>query len=178
LTLAAEEVAGSPDTAAGALEAAKAEVLLSIDELRELVRGIHPSALRKFGFARAVEDVAARSRTPIEVLELPQLRFDETAEATAYYVVLEAVTNAQRYAGAASISIRAHLSGSRLEVEVTDDGLGGALEQSNLGLEGLRDRVEATGGNFAVDSTPGQGTRITADIPARPRAAPEAGPHR
>ncbi len=175
LSLAAEEVAGSPDAAAGALEAAKAEVLLSIDELRELVHGIHPSALRRFGFARAVEDVAARSRTPIEVLELPQLRFDETAEATAYYVVLEAVTNAQRYASAASISVRAHLRGSKLEVEVTDDGLGGALEQSNLGLEGLRDRVEATGGTFAVDSRPGTGTRITAEIPVRPRAAPAAG---
>ncbi|MGN6872362.1 MAG: MASE1 domain-containing protein [Solirubrobacteraceae bacterium] len=175
LSLAAEEAADSPDTVAAALEAAKAEVLVSIDELRELVHGIHPSALRNFGFARAVEDVAARSRTPVELLELPPLRFDETAEATAYYVVLEAVTNAQRYAGAASISVRAHLSGSKLEVEVVDDGSGGAVEQGNLGLQGLRDRVEATGGSFAVESSPGHGTRIVAEIPVRPRAAPEAG---
>lgn len=175
LSLAAEAAADAPDTAANALDAAKAEVLVSIDELRELVHGIHPSALRKFGFARAVEDVAARSRTPVEVLELPQWRFDETAEATAYYVVLEAVTNAQRHAGAASISVRAHLSGTRLEVEVADDGSGGAVEQGNLGLQGLRDRVEATGGTFGVESDPGRGTRIMAEIPVRPRPAPEAG---
>ncbi|HET6869346.1 MAG TPA: MASE1 domain-containing protein [Solirubrobacteraceae bacterium] len=178
LSLAAEEAADSPDTAASALAAAKVEVLLSIDELRELVRGIHPSALRNFGFARAVEDVAARSRTPVELLELPQLRFDETAEATAYYVVLEAVTNAQRYAGAGSISVRAHLSGSSLALEVADDGSGGAVEQGNLGLQGLRDRVEATGGSFGVESIPGHGTRVVAEIPLRPRAAPEAAPPR
>lgn len=178
LSLAAEVAADSPETATSALEAAKAEVLASIDELRELVRGIHPSALRNFGFARAVEDVAARSRTPVELVEMPESRFDETAEATAYYVVLEAVTNAQRYSGAASISVRAHLSGSRLALEVADDGLGGAVEQGNLGLQGLRDRVEATGGTFAVESNAGHGTRVVAEIPVRPRAAPQVGPPR
>jgi signal transduction histidine kinase len=175
LSLAVEAVADSPDTATSALAAAKAEVLVSIDELRELVHGIHPSALRQFGFARAVEDVAVRSRTPVELVELPRWRFDETAEATAYYVVLEAVTNAQRYARADSISVRAHLSGSRLDVEIADDGLGGAIEQGNLGLQGLRDRVEATGGSFAVESSPGNGTRILAEIPVRPSADPETG---
>jgi signal transduction histidine kinase len=175
LSLAVEAVADSPDTATSALAAAKAEVLVSIDELRELVHGIHPSALRNFGFARAVEDIAARSRTPVELVELPRWRFDETAEATAYYVVLEAVTNAQRYSRAASISVRAHLSGSRLDVEVADDGLGGAIEQGNLGLQGLRDRVEATGGSFAVESSPGNGTRIVAEIPVRASSDPETG---
>jgi signal transduction histidine kinase len=175
LSLAAEEAERSPDTAASSLEEAKGEVLLSIDELRDLVHGIHPSSLRKFGFARAVEDVAARSRTPVELVELPSGRFDETAEATAYYVVLEAVNNAQRHAGAASIRLRAHLNGARLEVEVADDGVGGALEQDNLGLQGLRDRVEATGGSFVVDSSPGHGTRIAAGIPVRTTASPKAG---
>jgi signal transduction histidine kinase len=178
LSLAAEAAADSPETAAHALQAAKVEVLQSIDELRELVRGIHPSALRNFGFARAVEDVAARSRTPVALLALPQERFDETAEATAYYVVLEAVTNAQRYAGAASITVRAHLTASKLVVEVGDDGSGGAVEQGNLGLQGLRDRVEATGGRFAVQSGAGRGTRVMAEIPVRSRAAAGAGPPR
>ncbi|HJS95153.1 MAG TPA: MASE1 domain-containing protein [Solirubrobacteraceae bacterium] len=178
LSLAAREAERSPDTAAGSLEAAKEEVLLSIDELRELVHGIHPSSLRKFGLARAVEDSAARSRTPVELLELPTQRLDETAEATAYYVVLEALNNAQRYAGATSIQVRAHLNGGTLEVEVADDGVGGAVEQSNLGLQGLRDRVEATGGRFEVESAPGHGTRIAAEIPARPTAGPQAQPPR
>jgi signal transduction histidine kinase len=176
LSLAAEKANRSPDTAASSLKDAKEEVLLSIDELRDLVHGIHPSSLRKFGLARAVEDVAARSRTPVELLELPTQRLDETAEATAYYVVLEAITNAQRYAGAISIQVRAHLNGAALRVEVADDGVGGAAEQGNLGLQGLRDRVEATGGSFQVDSIPGHGTRVVAEIPARPTARAEAGP--
>jgi signal transduction histidine kinase len=171
LSLAATEAERSPDTGASSLAAGKQEVLLAIDELRELVRGIHPAALRKFGFARAVEDVAARSSTPIELLALPTGRFDETAEATAYYVVLESVTNAQRYAGATVIRIRAHLAGSKLEVEIADDGMGGAVEQGNLGLQGLRDRVEATGGSFTLESDAGYGTVIRAKIPLRVSAA-------
>jgi len=171
LSLAATEAARSPDTGAVSLAAGKDEVLLAIDELRDLVRGIHPSALRKFGFARAVEEVAARSSTPIELLALPAGRFDETAEATAYYVVLEAVTNAQRHAGATVIGIRAHLIGSRLEVEIADDGVGGAVEQNSLGLQGLRDRVEATGGSFTLHSDVDHGTVIRVRIPLRVAAA-------
>ena len=171
LSLAAMEAAQSPDTGVSSLEAGKQEVLLAIDELRDLVRGIHPPGLRKYGFARAVEEVAARSSTPIELPALPAGRFDETAEATAYYVVLEAVTNAQRHAGATVIRIRAHLIGSKLEVEIDDDGVGGAVEQRNLGLQGLRDRVEATGGSFTLDSDVDHGTVIRARIPLRVAAA-------
>lgn len=171
LSLAATEAARSPDTGVSSLEAGKQEVLLAIDELRDLVRGIHPAALRKYGFARAVEEVAARSKTPIELPALPAGRFDESAEATAYYVVLEAVTNAQRHAGATVIRIRADLIGSKLAVEIADDGVGGAVEQSNLGLQGLRDRVEATGGSFTLDSDLDHGTVVRARIPLRVAAA-------
>ena len=96
---------GQPAPAAS-LGAAQSEVLAALEDLRELVHGIRPAALRQFGLARAVEGVAARSSTPVELVELPELRLDETAEATAYYVVLEAVANAQRYAHASVIRVR------------------------------------------------------------------------
>jgi len=103
--------------------------------------------------------------TPIELVELPRVRLDETTEATAFYLIREAVTNAERYANASVIRVRAHLSGSSLTVEVQDDGVGGAFERNDRGLQGLRDRVEATGGGFELDSEPGLGTRIKAVIP-------------
>lgn len=166
LALAAQQARRAPDTAAQSFESAQSELLVAIDELRELVHGIHPAALRQFGLARAIEIVAAQSSTPIELIELPRARLDKTAEATAYYVVLEAVTNARRHAHASSIRVRVHLGARNLELEVEDDGLGGAVETNDLGLQGLRDRVEAVGGEFSVDSVRDAGTRVSAVIPA------------
>jgi signal transduction histidine kinase len=103
--------------------------------------------------------------TPIELIELPRVPLDETTEATAFYVIREAVTNAERYANASVIRLRAHLSASSLTVEVRDDGVGGAFERNDRGLQGLRDRVEATGGRFELESRPGVGTRVIAEIP-------------
>ena len=165
LGLAAHDTRRAPETAAESFEAARDETLVAIDELRELVRGIQPAALRQFGLASAVKDVAARSVTPIELVELPRVRLDETTEATAFYLIREAVTNAERYADASVIRVRAHLRASSLTVEVRDDGVGGAFERNDRGLQGLRDRVEATGGKFELDSEPGRGTRIRAEIP-------------
>ncbi len=165
LGLAARNADKAPPTAAS-LDATQAEILAALEELRELVHGIRPAALRQFGLARAVEGVAARSTTPVELAELSEVRVDDIAEATAYYVVLEGVANAQRHAHASMITIRSRLSGSTLLIEVQDDGVGGATEQDHLGLQGLRDRVEATGGEFAVDSEAGCGTLIRAAIPA------------
>ena len=155
-------------TAASSIETAHAELLVAIDELRELVQGIQPAALRQFGLASAVEDIAAKSVTPIELVELPRVRLDETTEATAFYLIREAVTNAERHAHASMIRVRAHLSATTLTVEVRDDGAGGAFERNDRGLQGLRDRVEATGGTFELDSEPGAGTRIRAEIPRGP----------
>jgi signal transduction histidine kinase len=165
LGLAAHSAREAPETAAQSFETAHDELLLAIDELRELVQGIQPAALRQFGLASAVADIAARSVTPIELVELPPGRFDETTEATAFYLIREAVTNAERYAHASAIRVRTHLSAASLTVEVFDDGVGGAFERNDRGLQGLRDRVEATGGTFRLDSEPGAGTRIRAEIP-------------
>jgi signal transduction histidine kinase len=166
LSLAADDARTSPEGAAASIESAQTEVLSAIEELRDLVHGIHPAALHRFGLARAIEEVAARSTVPIELIELPEVRLDETAEATAYYVVLESITNAHRYAHASNVTVRARVRGGTLAVEVCDDGIGGALELGDGGLQGLRDRVEATGGQFSVESLRDQGTCVAAEIPA------------
>jgi signal transduction histidine kinase len=103
---------------------------------------------------------------PVDLGELPEDRLDETAESTAYYVALEAITNAQRYARPSAIRISAQRTSSRLYLQVADDGVGGAVERPGRGLQGLRDRVEAIGGSFTLESAAGRGTRVAAEIPA------------
>jgi signal transduction histidine kinase len=160
-----EAVRASPEQAEMLLTDAQEELQRTIEELRELAHGIHPPILTNFGLADAIHDIAERSPVPVELLELPTERFDGTIEATAYYVVAEAVTNAQRHANASSISVRAGAAGDALLVEVADDGEGRANELNGSGLQGLRDRVEAVGGAFTVTSEPARGTRVTASVP-------------
>ena len=166
LGMAAEHARDAHESGAPVLEAAKAEVVLAIDELRELAQGIHPAALTDHGLAFAMRGVALRSTLPVELLELPSARFDDTAEATAYYLFVEALANAQKYAQASSIRARATTTNRTLDLLIVDDGIGGATERDGGGLTGLRDRVEALGGTFSVDSPDGHGTRIAAVIPA------------
>jgi signal transduction histidine kinase len=158
------------DESAVLFEEAETEVTRAIDELRELAHGIHPSVLTDLGLANALRSVAARSVQKVELVELPELRVDRTAESTAYYVVTEAVTNAQRHAHASAIRIRVGARHNALRVVVADDGVGGAQFGNGSGLQGLADRVEALGGKFAVWSLPGRGTIVEAIIPAAPAA--------
>jgi signal transduction histidine kinase len=168
LGLAAEDARRAPERGVPLLEEAGAEVTLAIEELRQIAHGIHPVALN-LGLAAAIKSVADRSSVPVAILALPSERLDDTAEATAYYVLAEAATNAQRYAQASLITVRAAWAPPRLRIEIVDDGVGGAREAVGFGLEGLRNRVEALGGTFEVDSPAGQGTRIAVVIPAAPR---------
>jgi signal transduction histidine kinase len=168
LGAAAERARAAGEPGAAALEAAGTQVGLAIDELRELARGIHPIALTNDGLASAMRSLAARSAVPITLAELPSARSDDTAEATAYYVFAEALNNAQKHARASSIRARATTTTNSLALEIADDGVGGATERAGGGLAGLRDRVEALGGTFSVESPEGHGTRITAVIPAAP----------
>jgi signal transduction histidine kinase len=168
LGLAAADARRAPERGGPLLEEAGAEVTLAIDELRQIAHGIHPVALN-LGLAAAIRSVADRSSVPVAILALPSERLDDTAEATAYYVLAEAATNAQRYAQASLITVRAAWAPPRLRIEIVDDGVGGAREAVGFGLEGLRNRVEALGGTFEVDSPAGQGTRIAVVIPAAPR---------
>ena len=166
LAIGAEQSRTAPERAAGILDAAGEELSESIDELRDLAHGIHPATLTTDGLAQAMRTVAARSAIPIELLELPADRVDETAEATAYFVFCEALANTRKHAEATSIRVLAATSRRQLRIEIVDDGRGGATERKGSGLAGLRDRVEAIGGRLEIDSPAGNGTRIAAVVPA------------
>jgi signal transduction histidine kinase len=157
-----------PEQGVPLLEAAGAEVTLAIEELRQIAHGIHPVALN-LGLAAAIKSVADRSSVPFAILDLPSERLDDTAEATAYYVLSEAATNAQRYAQATLITVRATSAPPILRIDILDDGVGGAHETVGCGLDGLRNRVESLGGSFELESRPGHGTRVAAVIPASRR---------
>ena len=168
LGLAADLAREAHEPGAATLGEARDEVVLVIDELRELSHGIHPSILSDLGLARALKAVARRSSVPITFVdELPATRFDETVEATAYYVFAEALTNVQKHAQASSVRVRATATRDVLRLEIADDGAGGATAPASGGLTGLRDRVEALGGTFDLDSPSGHGTRIAVAIPQR-----------
>jgi len=156
----------APEQAPILFHDAETELSLAIDELRDLAHGIHPAVLTDLGLEAAAENIAGRAQMPVTVdMELPRTRLDDGVEATAYYVIAESVANAQKHASASAIWIRASLAHGKLHLAIGDDGVGGATDRSGSGLEGLRDRVEASGGTFVVDSPPGRGTLITATIP-------------
>ena len=155
-----------PEHVSALLEQAESELQLAIDELRELAHGIHPAVLVDLGLAEAIKSLALRSSIPVRLLEVPERRLDEVAETVGYYIVAEAIANAQKYSQASFIQVRATASRESLRIEILDDGVGGAVERPGSGLEGLRDRAEAIGGRMELVSRAGFGTRIAVTIPA------------
>jgi signal transduction histidine kinase len=147
------------------LDATAAEAARAVEELRELGRGIHPAALTEAGLAAALQSLAERSPMAVRVLEAPRERFPSAVEATAYFVVSEALANCQKHAAPTLVEISVRRSDGRLVVSVVDDGVGGADVKAGSGLRGLVDRVAALGGSLVVESPPGGGTRIRAEIP-------------
>jgi signal transduction histidine kinase len=155
-----------PDgTSVAAADQAAAELKLAISELRELARGIHPAILTEAGLAAAIGALAHRSAVPAVVTDKPDRRLPPAVEATAYFVVSEALANTAKHAGATRVGIGATCTDNVLRVEVIDDGVGGADRGRGTGIEGLHDRVAALGGTMTVSSPPGQGTVVVAEIP-------------
>jgi signal transduction histidine kinase len=113
----------------------------------------------------ALDALAARSPLPVEILATPAERLPEPVEATAYYVVAEALTNVAKYARATAATVSVTPVDERLHVEVRDDGVGEASIEAGSGLRGLADRVQALRGTLRVDSPAGSGTVIAATIP-------------
>lgn len=155
---------GDPATIA-ALADASAELKRAIDELRELARGIHPAILTEEGLLAAVESLASRSSVPVQMRAELDGRLPEPAEATAYFVVSEALANVAKYADASGAVVDISDRTGYLRVEVRDDGRGGADPGRGSGLRGLEDRVAAVGGTLRVDSPPGRGTSVVVEIP-------------
>jgi signal transduction histidine kinase len=155
-----------PPAAAAALASAREELRHGLAELREIARGLHPAILSQ-GLRAALAAVAERSTVPVDLAVDVDERLPEQVEAAAYYVVSEALTNVARYADAGHAAVRVRREGDRLRVEVSDDGKGGAEIGRGSGLQGLRDRVEAIGGELELRSRPGAGTSVIAYLPLK-----------
>jgi len=155
--------ASNVERATRTLDEAIVEVKMAIDELRELARGLPPAQLDA-GLAPAFRDLARRVSVPVEVTA-PRERFDRGIEGAAYFIGSEGLTNAVKHAQATRISLSARREDGRLVVTVIDDGIGGAEPVPGSGLSGLADRVAALGGALRIDSRPGTGTTLTAELP-------------
>ena len=146
------------------LDDASNELNTALQELRELARGIHPAILTEEGLAAAVESLANRSPIPVRVEVAPD-RYPTAVEATAYFVVCEALANVFKHASASEVTVHARQLDGKLRIEVADDGRGGADPAAGSGLRGLADRVSASGGWLRFESPSGRGTVVVAQIP-------------
>jgi PAS domain S-box-containing protein len=149
------------------LRSARAELDAGMAELRELARGIHPTLLTLRGLIPAVQALAHRTAVPVELHDALERRLDPGVETALYYTIAEALTNVDRYAGATRAIVRVRLDGDAVEVEIEDDGSGGADRTRGSGLRGLEDRLGTVGGVLEVASPPGEGTRLRARVPLR-----------
>jgi signal transduction histidine kinase len=154
------------------------ELTSTLEELRELARGIHPAGLTDGGLNVALETLAHRSAVPVELSAGLDERPPDHIEVAAYYVVSEALTNIAKHAQASiahvEVGTNLHCGTRLLWVEVRDDGRGGAAFTRGTGLLGLKDRVEAVGGRIILDSLPQAGTTIRAEFPFTSADAPPA----
>jgi signal transduction histidine kinase len=133
------------------------------EELRELARGILPAVLTRGGLRAGVDALLSRIDVPVTV-DVSGDRPPPEIEASAYFIVAEALTNVVKHARAERAEVRAHVDDGVLHVAVRDDGIGGAGAGGN-GLVGIEDRVAALGGRLRVESPKGGGTLVVADLP-------------
>jgi PAS domain S-box-containing protein len=155
---------GSED-AAKLIDEAVVSTERATDELRELARGIHPAILSTGGLAPALKGIARRSPIPVELDLQTHDRLPERVEVTAYYVVSEALTNAAKHSQASAVHVTVTVADGNVRLSVIDDGVGGADPAGGSGLIGLKDRVEAAAGTLTVESPPGKGTHLIAELP-------------
>ena len=147
------------------LATAQDELAASLQELRELARGLHPAVLSEHGLRGALESLALRAPLPVELNILIEDRPPAAVEVAAYYLVCEALTNIAKYANADTAIVRVARQATKLVVEVVDDGVGGADPADGSGLRGLADRIEALSGRLDVSSAPATGTTVRAELP-------------
>jgi len=165
LGLAREKLEADPDGARALVDSAHQEAKIALKELRELVRGVHPSILTDRGLDPALSALAARSPVPVSLsVELPS-RLDPTVESAAYFVVNEALANVAKHSRASSCRVEVARTNGALRIVVADDGGGGADPENGSGLSGLQRRVRALDGRLALESPAGGGTVLRVEIP-------------
>jgi signal transduction histidine kinase len=148
---------------ADAISALEQELDTTRRELREFAHGVHPGALTDGGLMPALAQLSERSPIPVAVTgDVPRLT--APVEAALYFVCSEALANAAKHARASRISVEVRQDTDRVVVAILDDGAGGASPERGSGLRGLADRVQALGGQLRVESPPGAGTRVSAEI--------------
>src|SRR5262249_39918534 len=156
-------LSSAPDEARRLLGVATDELDEALEELRAIARGLHPATLAKYGLRSALDTLASRAPVPVVVENDIDERLPQPVEAALYYVVSESLTNVVKYADATAVTVRLRRAGDVAEIEVVDDGIGGA-DTSGTGIRGLADRIEALDGRFGVVSEPGEGTRVWAEL--------------
>ena len=162
-----EDEPGASPRALELVRTAHAESKAAVAELRDLARGIHPAVLTDRGLDAALSALAARCPVPVVVDVAPEAggRCSPTVEATAYFVVAEALTNVARHSGASNARVAVRRHGDRLVVLVVDDGRGGASAAAGGGLAGLAQRAAGVDGSLHVDSPPGGPTSVSVSLP-------------
>ena len=154
---------GDPSMA-DALRRGADEAVGVVSDVRELAQGIHPAVLTEAGLAAALRSLAARSPVPVELDVDLDGAVDPTATVTAYFVASEALANVVKHSAASGATMRVRQRQGVINIEVKDDGRGGA-DPLGAGLRGLEDRLAAVGGTFSVSDRSGGGTIVSADIP-------------
>lgn len=164
LSLLEERLESDPEARAR-LDQARREVATSLEELRDVARGIHPAVVSGHGLAVALEQLAARASVPVRLNVELAGRLPERLEVAAFYLVSESLANVGKHANATSATVEVARTNGQVVVEVADDGIGGADTELGSGLRGLADRVEALDGRLRIWSPNGGGTRLRAEIP-------------
>jgi signal transduction histidine kinase len=154
-----------PGSARTLIDQAHEEVKTAIQDLRGLVRGIHPSVLDERGLDAALSALVANCTVPVRVEVRLSRRPDQAREAVAYFVAAEAITNVTKHSAASRAAVMITESAGLLRVLVEDDGRGGAQVEPGGGLAGLAARVTAVDGTFTVTSPPGGPTYVEAVVP-------------
>jgi signal transduction histidine kinase len=149
----------------GRLEDLRAGLVGAIDDLRDVVHGIHPPILAECGLRAALATLARRSPIPIEVSVRGLGRLPDPVEVCLYYVASECITNALKHARATMITVDLELDEAVIVLVIRDDGVGGADLRSGSGLVGLVDRLQALGGALEMQSPALQGTRLEVRVP-------------
>ena len=164
LTLAQQALQASDETAPSLVGEALEHARQGNTELRELAHGILPAVLTRGGLRAGIDAVLSRLDLPVD-LDVPAERFPPEIEASAYFIVAEALTNVAKHSRAEHAQVRASVEDGMLRVEIRDDGVGGA-DPDGHGLVGMGDRVTAlVGGRVEIDSPPGGGTLVAATLP-------------
>ena len=155
-----------PDEARQVIDEAHREAKEAIDELNNLVRGLHPAVLDDRGLDAALSGIAARGPLPVRLrVDVPR-RLAPTVEAVAYFTVSEALANITKHAPEASrADVTVGIRDGRLRVTVADDGPGGADPAHGSGLAGLARRAASVDGAFSISSPAGGPTVITVELP-------------